>query len=74
MPLSSTMQKWKYTLITTFILFLIFNHYAFILTDKLLSPFLGKISTSNGCPTTIGFILHLVVFTLIIRYTMDLHI
>lgn len=69
----SSIQKWKYTLITSFILFFIFHPYAYGLTDSLLSPFLGKIAVGN-CPTTIGFLLHIIVFTLIIRYTMELHI
>jgi len=69
----SSIQKWKYTLITSFILFLIFNPFTYGLTDNLLSPFLGKIAVSN-CPTPLGFVLHIIVFTFIIRYTMELHL
>lgn len=69
----TNLEKWKFTLITTVIFLIVVNPYTYQLTQKLLSPILGRIaSETTGCPTTIGFLLHTIVFTLIIRYTMDL--
>ena len=67
-------NKWKYTLYTTLIVLLIFNPFTYKLVNSLLSRFLGKIAGIDGCPTLLGFAVHTVVFTLIIRYMMDLHI
>jgi len=63
-------DKWRYTLYTTAILVVLFNQYAFKLVHKLLSPLVGPIAASNGCPTTLGFVIHTVVFTLILRLIM----
>jgi hypothetical protein len=48
----------------------LFNKYAFITVDKII----GKIVPiyKNGCSTSAGFIVHLMVFTLVLRYSMDL--
>ena len=67
-------NKWKYTLYTTLIVLLIFNPFTYKFVNSLLSGFLGKIAGSDGCPTLLGFAVHTIVFTLIIRYMMDLHI
>jgi hypothetical protein len=41
----------------------------------MLGGFLGQISSSvTGCPTHVGFLLHAIVFTLIVRYMMDFDI
>jgi len=66
-------QKWKYTLITTVIFILIANPYTYMLVDKLLGSFI-KIANIKGCPTTVGFVVHTIVFTLILRYIMELRI
>jgi hypothetical protein len=68
-------KKWKYTLITTVIFLIIANPYTYILVNYLVKLVLGKrvtIAGPTGCPTTIGLLLHAVVFTLILRYIMDL--
>jgi hypothetical protein len=45
------------------------------LTQKLFGNVLGNIAnTSTGCPTTIGIAVHAVVFTLLLRYIMDVDI
>jgi|TARA_Y100000389_G_scaffold2940_1_gene2865 Ni,Fe-hydrogenase I small subunit len=66
-------QKWKYTLLTTVIFILIANPYTYMLVDKLLGSFI-KIANIKGCPTSAGFVVHTIVFTLILRYIMDLRI
>lgn len=67
-------DKWRFTLYTVIIFLLVINPYTYILVNRLLGRFIGKISDSNGCPTTLGFIVHTVVFTLIVRYIMDFDI
>ena len=73
--LPNSSDKWRYTLWTTLVLFIIFNPYTYKFTQKLLGVFLGQISSSvTGCPTHVGFLLHAIVFTLIVRYMMDFDI
>jgi hypothetical protein len=67
-------NKWKYTLYTTIILLLLFNPFTFKLVNSLLSNFVGKIAGNDGCPTLLGYAVHALVFTLIIRFIMDLRI
>jgi hypothetical protein len=67
-------DKWRYTLYTTFVLLLLFNPWTYKLVNTLLSRFLGPIASKDGCPTLLGFAIHALVFTLVIRWLMDLHI
>ena len=67
-------NKWKYTLYTTIIVLLIFNPFTYKLVNSLLSNLVGKIANNDGCPTLLGLAIHAIVFTLIIRLIMDLHI
>jgi hypothetical protein len=67
-------NKWKYTLYTTIILLLLFNPFTFKFMNSLLSNLVGKIASNDGCPTLLGLAIHAIVFTLIIRYMMELNI
>lgn len=67
-------DKWRFTLYTTLVLIVFFNHWTFSLVNSLLSRFIGQTATGNGCPTPLGFVVHTVLFTLVIRYMMDLHL
>ena len=67
-------DKWRFTLYTVLVAVLIFNPWTYKLVNSLLSRFLGSIANAAGCPTSLGLVVHVVVFTLIIRYLMDLHI
>ena len=69
-----THDKWRYTLYTTVIFLIVVSPYTYKLTNQLFSKLLGPVASSVGCPTTIGIILHAVVFTLILRYVMELDI
>ena len=64
--------KWRYTLYTTVVFLLVVNPFTYQLTNQLFSKIFGKIASSNGCPTMGGILLHAVVFTLVLRYMMDL--
>jgi hypothetical protein len=65
-------DKWRFTLYTTLIVAAIFNVYTYKLVHSLLSPVVGSIASGTGCPTTLGFVLHLVVLTLVLRGVMEL--
>lgn len=74
MAAPSYSDKWRFTLYTTLAMILFFNHWSFILVNSLLSRVIGQTATGNGCPTMLGFVVHTVLFTLVIRYMMDLHL
>jgi hypothetical protein len=65
-------DKWRYTLYTTIIFLIIVNPYTYKLVNSLLKSVVGKIADGSGCPTTVGILIHAVVFTIILRYMMDL--
>jgi hypothetical protein len=67
-------DKWSFTLYTTLVVFLIFNPWTYKLVNSLLSDIIGSVANSAGYPTPIGFAVHLAVFTIIIRFMMDLHL
>ncbi len=66
-------DKWRYTLYTTVIFLIVVNPATFLLVNGLLGSFI-KICDSKGCPTMNGILVHAVVFTIILRYMMDLNI
>jgi hypothetical protein len=69
-----SLDKWRFTFYTTFVLLILFNPSTYKLMNSLLSNLIGPIASQNGCPTLLGFFIHVLVFTLIIRFLMDLHI
>ncbi len=69
-----TGNKWKYTLITTVVFLIIANPFTYKWMDRLLQNIGVKVANSNGCPTLVGLLIHALVFTLILRYMMDLPI
>jgi len=71
MALASS-DKWRFTLYTVVMVVALFNHYAFKLVNSLLGGLIGAIADKNGCPTMLGFIVHVAVFTLVLRYSMEL--
>ena len=67
----SNSDKWRFTLYTVVILVALFNPYAFIAVNSILGSVV-KIADKNGCPTLAGFVVHLIIFTLVLRYSMDI--
>lgn len=61
--------KWQITVFSSLIFLLVVNSYS--LTHKLLAPMIGPILV-KGVPTTIGLVLHTIIYILIVRYSMDL--
>ena len=70
----NNLEKWKFSLIGTFLVVILFNPTIFRLTQSILGNFTGKISDKNGCPTVLGYLLHALVFTLLVRYSMEMNI
>jgi hypothetical protein len=67
-------MKWKIS-IFSMILFLIVTHNAtYTLSNNLFENMLGKTIDENGKITNIGYILHALVFILLVRYSMDLNL
>ena len=64
-------EKWLYTLYTTAVLIAVFNPWTYKLTNSLLYSFTGPLF-KNGCATWLGFVIHVVVFTLVVRGLMDI--
>ena len=71
---ATSAQKWKYTLITTVIFLVVVHPMTYKLVDSLVGGLLFKVASKSGCPTMAGLLLHAVVFTVALRYVMDLKI
>jgi hypothetical protein len=70
----SSYKKWQISIFSAFIFILVINPYTYIVTQKLLGGFFGKIADINGCPTTLGLIIHTIVYILLVRGSMDLRL
>ena len=71
--MASSSEKWNITFFSAVIFLLVVNPYTYNLTQSIFSKILGPIS-SNGCPTMVGLLLHTVVYILLVRYSMELHL
>ena len=70
----SSYKKWQISIFSAFIFVLVIHPYTYMFTQKLLGGLLGKIADSNGCATTLGLIIHTIVYILLVRGSMDLKI
>ena len=59
-------DKWRFSIIGGLIVLLIFNSYTFKLTNGIF----GNIVTKSNCPTFFGYILHTIVYILLVRISM----
>lgn len=71
---SKSEDKWRYTLYTTVLLLILFNPWTYKVVNNLLSGMVGPIANNVGCPTMLGFGIHAIVFTIILRLLMDFRI
>lgn len=69
----SNADKWRYTLYTTVIFLIVVHPQTYRLVNHLLGNIV-KISDKCGCPTMAGIVVHAIVFTLIVRYMMDIKV
>jgi hypothetical protein len=63
-------QKHSATLQAVFLFFLISNPFTYRLTNSLLGGLIGRLSDPSGCPTSLGIIVHSVVFGAIVYALM----
>jgi hypothetical protein len=70
----SSYTKWQISVFSAFIFILVINPYTYALTQQLFGGFLGKIADASGCPTMRGLLLHTLVYILLVRWSMDLHL
>jgi len=68
----SSYKKWQISIFSAFIFILVIHPYTYMVTQKLLGGILGKIADSYGCPTTLGLVIHTIVYILLVRGSMDL--
>ena len=66
----SNSDKWRFTLYTTILLLILFNPWMYKFVNSLLYSIIGTIANKEGCPTILGFIVHTIVFTIILRLLM----
>ena len=64
-------RKWKYTLMTTVLFLVIVHPMTYRLTHSIFKG-LFRVASKAGCPTTAGYLLHAVVFTLLLRWMMEM--
>ena len=69
----TNLDKWRYTLETTVLLIILFNQYTFKFMQTLLGKCI-KIASKDGNPTIYGFLIHALIFTLLLRGLMELDI
>ena len=68
----SSNKKWQISIFSALIFVLVIHPYTYIFTQTLLGSLVGKIADINGCPTTLGLIIHTIVYILLVRGSMDL--
>lgn len=64
-------MKWQISLFSALIFVVVVNPFTYKLTQQTLGGFLGKIAETNGCPTTVGLVLHTFVYLLLVRGSME---
>ena len=55
-------QKQSATLQAVLLFFLISNPFTYRLTNSLLSGLIGRLADPSGCPTSLGIVVHSLVF------------
>jgi hypothetical protein len=68
----STGQKISATVQTIIVFLIVSLPFTYKLTNSLLSGILGKLADSSGCPTTLGLLIHSIVFGLIVYILMGI--
>jgi hypothetical protein len=63
----SNIDKWRFSFIGALIVIFIFNPITFNITQNIFRKVLNK----SGCPTIFGYILHTIVYLLLVRLSME---
>lgn len=66
----NNLDKWRYSLYSALVFILL----ALPITFKITSYAIPAITSSNGCPSILGVVIHGVVFLLIVRLMMNFKI
>ena len=66
----STAVKINATILSVIIFIIVSLPLTYKVTNGLLGGILGRLADSSGCPTTIGLIIHAIVFGLIVYLLM----
>lgn len=70
----TNIDKWRWTLMTTIIFLIVVNPFVYKCVQSCLGSLLGRIASKDGCPTMLGILVHSVVFTLLLRGSMEMKI
>ena len=70
----SSYKKWQISIFSAFNFILVIHPYTYIFTQKILGGLLGKLADRYGCPTARGLVLHTIVYILLVRGSMELHL
>ena len=68
----SSYKKWQISFFSAFIFILVIHPYTYMFTQKMLGGLSGKIADSSGCPTSVGLLIHSILYILLVRGSMDL--
>jgi len=68
----SSYKKWQISIFSALIFVLVIHPYTYMFTQKLLGGLLGKIADGSGCGTSLGVIIHTILYILLVRGSMDL--
>ena len=68
----SSYKKWQISFFSAFIFILVIHPYTYMFTQKMLGGLIGKIADSSGCPTSVGLLIHSILYILLVRGSMDL--
>lgn len=72
--MSNNETKWKISIFSMFLFILVTNEMSYKMTDNIFGNIFGKILDENNKVTTTGYILHVLIFLLIVRYSMELNL
>jgi len=61
------LDKWRFSLIGAIIVISLFNPYAFKMTNNIF----GFILNRSKCPTVYAYIIHTIVYILLVRLSME---
>ena len=68
----SSYTKWQISIFSAIIFIFVIHPYTYKFTQELLGRFLGKLADANGCPTNLGLFVHIIVYILLVRGSMNL--
>ena len=71
---TSSSMKWQITFFSAFLFLLVVSPFTYKFTQSFLGGIVGKIADTNGCATLLGLSIHTVVYILLVRGSMDLHL